>query len=111
MKTWKEFEKKLTEWYSYLGPAATRMSRALRGEKVEDIAWWKFSIEAKTRKKIPGYLHKWMKQAVANSGGKTPVIHWHQDREKIGEDYVILKAEAFRYFMSLLHDMLDREGG
>lgn len=102
MKNWKRGEKKITEWYSDLGPEATRTSRYFRGEAVEDVEWGKFSIEIKTRKKIPQYIHDWMAQAEANARDKIGVVHWHQDHQRLDNDLIIMRACYFRYFMSLL---------
>jgi len=85
MKSWKMFEKKLA---SYLGGEVR--SRALRGEAVEDVQWGAFSVEAKTRKKVPQYIHDWLAQAKENCEGRVPVVVWHQDRTAMGEQIVLL---------------------
>ena len=108
-KTWKEVEKRLTLWYSELHAPATRMSTGMRGEAVEDINWAnRFSIEVKTRKTMPGYILKWMKQAVKNCGTRYPVIHWHRDGVHAENDLVIMSAEHFRYHMALLMANMER---
>lgn len=105
-KTWKEVEKRLTLWYNEMHAPATRMSTGMRGEAVEDINWAnRFSIEVKTRKSMPGYILKWMKQAVKNCGNKYPIIHWHRDGVHAENDLVIMSADHFRYHMSLFMAM------
>ena len=108
MKSWKYAEKRIAEWYSDLGPDASRKSTAQRGQAVEDIEWGKFSIEVKTRRTVPGYLHEWMEQAAANAVTKTPVVHWHQDHQHTENDFVVMRAQDFRYFMSVLMALLEK---
>jgi len=102
VKTWKEGEKRIAAWYSESGHPATRRSTALRGEAVEDIEWGWFSIEVKTRKTVPQYVHEWMEQALRNAELRTPVIHWHQDRQHLDDDYVVMRAKDFRRWVSLI---------
>jgi len=111
MKSWKEKEKELTEWYSDIGPKAERVSRLFRGERVTDIVWGLFAIEVKTRKKIPKYLHEWMKQAEMNANIEIPVVHWHQDCRRAKDDYVVMYARHFRYLMSLLMALREEGNG
>ncbi len=108
-KSWKEVEKRLTLWYNETHAPATRMSTGMRGEAVEDINWAnRFSIEVKTRKKIPKYIKKWLLQTVRNSGTRYGIVHWHQDGIHAENDIVLMGAETFRYHMALLMAMMER---
>ena len=96
MKTWKRGESRFTEWLSKQGLwVAIRKSRALRGERVEDIEWGPFSVELKTRKTIPQYLLGWMRQAQVNCQGRTPLVLLHQDRMRVGSQLVVLTLDNF----------------
>lgn len=97
VKGWKRKEIELTE---YLNDAniwtATRRSRGLRGEAVEDIEWGPLSIELKTRKGWPpGYLSDFMEQAHANCGERRATVVLHGDYMKMGEQHVIMKLDEF----------------
>ena len=96
MKSWKSYEKKLTEFLSQGPIRAIRKSRGLRGEAVEDVAWAAFSLEAKTRKKWPAYIKKWMAQAKANCEERIPVVVWHEDRSHLPNDLVVLRLQDFK---------------
>ena len=95
MKTWKEKEKQLTAWLQDAGIwPAERMSRALRGEMVEDIAWGPVSVELKTRKESPPqYMLNWLKQATMNSQRKIPLVVVHRDRMKMGQQMCVLTVD------------------
>ena len=97
MKTWKAKEKQLTEWLTEWGPwQAVRKSRALRGERVEDVAWGPFSVELKTRKSTPSLeMLGWLEQAEANCDGKVPIVIAHRDSMRKGEQVVMMTIATF----------------
>jgi hypothetical protein len=97
MLHWKNKEVQLTAWLDNLHMwPAVRMSRALRGERVEDIAWGPLSVELKTRANTPpGYMLDWLKQADTNADDKVPVVIIHKDGMLMGKQLVILTLNDF----------------
>jgi hypothetical protein len=99
MKNFKKFEIKLTDYFLERGLPAKRMSKAFHGTAIEDIrigdseeGW--ISVEAKTGKEaIPGYLKKFYTQAVTNCEGRIPIVVWHEDYTRIGDEFCILSLE------------------
>lgn len=110
MKNWKEGEKRLTAWLNeqYLWKAI-RKSRAMRGDAVEDIEWGLFSIEYKSRKKIPQYIKDWMTQAEKNAESRMPIVVWHEDRMRMGKQFVVMPFELFVFLVSYMYDKEARE--
>ena len=103
MKNWKTKEDYFTTWLSEQGLwRAVKKSRALRGERVEDIEWGPFSVEVKTRSKIPQYVRGWMKQAQTNSQSRLPILIWHQDHMSGGSQLVVLTLDNFVHMLAQL---------
>jgi hypothetical protein len=96
VKTWKNKEVQLTEWLNGNPWPATRKSRALRGEAVEDIEWGPVSVELKTRANFPPqYLLDWLTQAERNAEGKVPALIIHKDATRLGNQLIILRLSDF----------------
>lgn len=91
MKAWKRYEQRLTAWLSRGKVVAIRESRWLRGEAVEDVSWGPLSIEAKTRKTIPKYVKEWLAQAKSNCQSRMPVVIWHENHMRMGDEVVLLR--------------------
>ena len=99
-KTFKEVEKQIAVWLSRDGVYAQRKAATWQGvhivdQQYEDIDWGAFSVEVKSRKQIPQYIHDWMRQAVSNCQDRIPFVVWHQDWTQYGKEYVILYLEDF----------------
>ena len=96
MKSWKEGEKRLTEWLNEQGLwKAIRKSRAMRGEGVEDIEWGPFSVEQKSRKTIPQYVKDWIVQAKKNSEDRISFVVWHEDHMRQGKQFIVMLLSDF----------------
>jgi len=105
MKNWKEGEKRLTAWLSEQTLwKAVRKSRAMRGDAVEDIEWGPFSVEYKSRKTIPQYMKEWMAQVEKNSEGRMPIVVWHEDRMRMGKQFVVMPLELFAFLAGCLYN-------
>lgn len=105
MKTWKEGEKRLTTWLNNQTLwKAIRKSRAMRGDAVEDIEWGPFSVEYKSRKTIPQYMKEWIAQAEKNSGLRMPIVVWHEDRMRLGKQFVVMSLDLFAFLAGYVYD-------
>ena len=105
MKTWKEGEKRLTAWLNKQTLwKAIRKSRAMRGDAVEDIEWGPFSVEFKSRKKMPQYIKDWMAQAEKNAESRMPIVVWHEDRMRMGKQFVVMPLELFVFLAGYKYD-------
>ena len=105
MKTWKEGEKRLTAWLNEQTLwKAIRKSRAMRGDAVEDIEWGPFSIEYKSRKTIPQYIKDWVAQAEKNAESRMPIVIWHEDRMRMGKQFVVVTLELFTFLAGYVYD-------
>lgn len=68
-----------------------------KGYNLEDVSHPIFSIECKTRKKLPASLESWYNQAKTNAPkGKIPVVVLHETGKRRKNDFVVLKYEDFR---------------
>ncbi len=107
MRSWKAKEKQFVEWLNEeaLPWVAERMSRAFRGEGIEDIKYGPFSLELKTGSNVvPGHMEDWLSQALENCGGRIPIVIVHRDRMKRGDQVVMLR---YRDWIRLLYEMLE----
>lgn len=110
MKNWKEGEKRLTAWLNEQTLwKAVRKSRAMRGDAVEDIEWGPFSVEYKSRKTIPQYIKEWVAQAEKNAESRMPIVVWHEDRMRMGKQFVIIPLELFTFLADYVYDSEVRE--
>jgi len=106
-KNYKKVEKNLTTWWGALGLPTKRQSRERFGEAVEDIAAGPLSVEVKSRKQTPAYVQNWMDQAVENSDGRIPVVHWHRDNARYDNDLIILRAQDLRKLVTAMWCMAE----
>jgi len=99
MRTWKEGEKRYTEYLSLRPWAAIRKSKGLRGEGVEDIEWGPLSVELKTRNKCPQYLFDWLIQAEKNRDNRIPMVILHQDGDRLNKGIILMRIDWFIHLL------------
>jgi len=102
MKTWKQYEARVTVWWNELGIFAKRVSKELRGEGCEDVQLRDFrvALEIKTRKAIAAYLRKWLAQADRNAGpGWIGVVQIHADNTHTDEDIIMMSVKTFAHIV------------
>ena len=89
-KTWKAVERRIARQFGTerTGP---------QGRAVSDVITGEFSIEVKTRKLIPLWLHAAMDQAERNAVENTmPVVVLHQVGQRSDHDLVVMSLAMFR---------------
>lgn len=89
-KTWKHAERHVAADFgtTRTGPLGTNMPDAITGE---------LSIEVKTRKTLPAWLHEAMRQSERNAiTGTTPVVVLHQIGQRYDDDLVVLRMRDFK---------------
>ncbi len=75
----------------------------------EDIRHPVLSIECKHRKRHSRMLVKWMAQAeAAAENGKLPVLVMHEERQKCGNSYAVMRLKDLRGLVGDL-DRIDHD--
>ena len=96
MKDWKACERKVA---ALLGGTRIPVSGRSRGHS-PDIHHERFSIEVKSRRKLPAWLEDAMSQAEASAkNGQLPVAVLHQDGRKYRDSFVVLRLRNFAGYL------------
>ncbi len=96
MKAWKSCERKVA---ALLGGKRVPVSGRTRGD-APDVLHDSFSIEVKSRKKLPAWIEEAMKQAEASAkDGQMPVAVLHQDGRRYRDSLVICRLGDFAEHM------------
>lgn len=88
-KTWKAAERRVARRFGSqrTGPA---------GRNLPDIITGDLSIEVKTRKALPAWLHEALAQAERNAQPETlPVVVLHQVGDRYDDDVVVMSMKSF----------------
>ncbi len=88
-RTWKAAERRIARRFGSQrsGP---------RGEGVPDVVTDKYSIEVKTRKRLPGWLHDALDQATRNALPDTlPIVILHEIGQRCERDWVLMEMNVF----------------
>lgn len=89
-KTWKASERKIAH---SLGTQRT----GPQGRAVPDVITGQYSIEVKTRKTLPAWLHEARRQAERNAvEGTEPVVILHQIGQRHDDDLVMMSFKVFK---------------
>jgi ribonuclease HI len=93
VKDWKACERRIAE---KLGGMRVPVSGRGRGD-TPDVEHSTLSVEVKSRKKLPSWIHNAMRQAEASSKGdnRLPVVVLHEDRARYSEALVVLRLKDF----------------
>ena len=97
MKNWKACERKVA---ALLG--GTRVPVFGRGrDRAPDIHHERFSIEVKSRRKLPAWLEDAVRHAEAASAkdGQLPVAVLYQDGRKYRDSFVVCRLGAFAGYL------------
>ena len=89
-QTWKAVERKVAKEFGTqrTGP---------QGRAVPDVITGQYSIEVKTRKTLPAWLHEAMGQAERNAvEGTEPVVVLHQIGQRHDDDMVVISFKVFK---------------
>ena len=96
MKDWKACERKVA---ALLGGIRIPVSGRGRGHS-PDFRHERFSIEVKSRKKLPAWLEDAMRQAEASArDGQLPVAVLYQDGRKYRDSFVVCRLGAFAGYL------------
>lgn len=88
-KTWKAVERRIAQRLSGRRVGCT-------GGATADVLTEYFSVEVKTRKRLPALLREGMAQAMANAASLTvPLLVLHELGRKHDDDLVIMRLEDF----------------
>lgn len=89
-KTWKAAERRIA------GRFGTKRTGPL-GRNAPDVITGDLSIEVKTRKTLPAWLHAAMNQAKRNAiEGTEPIVVLHQIGQRHDNDLVVMSFEVFK---------------
>jgi hypothetical protein len=89
-KTWKASERQIAARFGSkrTGP---------QGKAVPDIITGRYSIEVKTRKAFPAWLHEAMAQSRRNAvDGTEPIVVLHQIGQRYDDDLVVMSLKMFQ---------------
>jgi hypothetical protein len=96
MKDWKACERKVA---TLLGGIRVPVSGRGRGHS-PDIHHQRFSIEVKSRRKLPAWLEDAMRQAEASArDGQLSVAVLHPDGRKYQDSFVVCRLGAFTRYL------------
>lgn len=71
----------------------------------EDVTHIAFSVECKSREKIPKWFTDFWEQAVANcEEGKKPLLVIHKLNQKYNDDWVVIKMEDFLEVINVVEE-------
>ncbi len=89
-KTWKSAERKIARSFGTerTGPQGKNMPDAITGQ---------FSVEVKTRKALPAWLHEAMDQSERNAvEGTDAIVVLHQIGQRYDADLVVMSMKTFK---------------
>jgi hypothetical protein len=96
VKDWKACERKVA---ALLGGIRVPVSGRGRGYS-PDIAHERFSIEVKSRRKLPDWLEDAMRQAETSAKhGQLPVAVLHQDGRRYRDSFVVCRLKDFTGYL------------
>ena len=96
MKDWKQAERRVAR---LLGGWRVPVTGRQRGD-APDISHDRFSIEVKSRRKLPAWLEDAMRQAEASAkDGQLPIAVLHQDGRKYRDSLVVLRLRDFAGYL------------
>ena len=92
MKSWKGYERRVA---ALLGGHRVPVSGRGRGDS-PDIAHARLSVEVKSSKKLPAWVHNGIRQAETSAkDDQLPVVVLHEDRARYSEALVLLRLKDF----------------
>jgi len=92
-KTWKAAERRVARRFGSQrsGP---------RGQGVPDVITGKYSIEVKTRKRLPDWLREALDQATRNAVPDTlPIVILHEVGQRGERDWVVMEMGVFEKWL------------
>lgn len=95
MSRWKAVERAVAE---ILGGKRVPVTGRSRGD-APDIEHDIFSVEVKTKQKLPAWLHDAMEQAEkAQRGNQLPLVVLHQKHRAAGDAYAVVRLKNWRVY-------------